>query len=298
MDLVIMAAGLGSRFGGLKQLMPVDDDNNFLIDYSIFDAIRAGFDHIIFVIKEENLELFKTTIGNRIEKIVSVDYAFQKAENIPAKFCIPSSRTKPFGTGHALLCAKDFVKSDFAVINADDFYGKDAFCVAATFLKNKKSNQTGALIAYEAKNTIIGSEPVKRGVCFCNGEELSHIVESEISSQDSMLVATPLQSSSSKFLIKDNCLVSMNFFAFSKNVLDFFETSFLKFLGENQSDLSSCEFFLPTVVSKMIEKQNAKIAVLPNSSKWFGMTYKDDLTIVKNEISRLKNKKIYPIKLY
>ena len=299
MDLVIMAAGLGSRFGGLKQLEPVDFDNNFLIDYSIFDAIRAGFDHIVFIIKEDFYEDFKNTIGHRIEKFVDVDYVFQNTNNIPFDFNIPSSRTKPFGTGHAILCAKDKIRSDFAVINADDFYGLDAFKVAFDYLSKNDNENQYALIAYEAVNTISEQGAVKRGVCYHNNNYLTNIVESSIEKQqDETLLATPLNSNDSSYLIANNQLVSMNLFAFTKKFLTFLDTLFIIFLNENKDDLSSCEFFLPSAVSTLINNKASSVKVLKTSSKWFGITYKPDLDVVKSEIKNMKQKNQYPQSLW
>ena len=299
MDLVIMAAGLGSRFGGLKQLEPVDFENNFLIDYSIFDAIRAGFNHIVFIIKEDFYEDFKTTIGHRIEKFIDVDYVFQDTNNIPSAFNIPISRTKPFGTAHAILCAKDKIRSDFAVINADDFYGLDAFEVAFDYLtKNNDENQY-ALIAYEAINTISDQGAVKRGICYNHNNYLTNIVESSIEKQQNgTLLATPLNSNISNYPISYNQLVSMNLFAFTKKFLTFLDDLFITFLNENKENLSSCEFFLPTAVSTLINNKISSVKVLKTTSKWFGITYKQDLDIVKSEIKNMKQKNQYPQNLW
>lgn len=299
MDLVIMAAGLGSRFGGLKQLQAVDENNNFIIDYSIFDAIKAGFNHVVFIIKEELFQDFKNTIGNRIEKFVKVDYVFQNNKNIPSSFSIPSTRSKPFGTGHAILCAKDAISSDFAVINADDFYGRNAFEVAFNFLKNNTKENNYALIGYKAINTIAESGAVKRGICIHKQENLLDIIESSIEKDSSgRLLATPICGDSSSQIIENNQMVSMNLFAFSKNFLNYLDNYFLDFLNQNKNDLSSCEFFLPTVVSKLIKENKVSVKALQTTSRWFGITYKSDLEIVKTEIQNMKNAHLYPASLW
>lgn len=300
MDLVIMAAGLGSRFGGLKQLQPVDDDKNFIIDYSIFDAIKVGFERVIFIIKENLLEDFKLTIGNRISQFIEIEYVFQDNKNIPKLFDVPVDRTKPFGTGHAILCAKDKIKSDFIVINADDFYGRDAFYVAYNFLINNKSKNTYALIGYKAINTIGNNGAVKRGICTCQNNKLNSIIECSIEKQDdSTLIATPLNSSLKQSkLIADDQIVSMNLFAFTKDFLNYLPDAFLTFLESNKNNLTDCEFFLPEIVSDLIKTNKVSVDILQTDSKWLGITYKSDLDDVKNEILKLKNSNIYPEKLW
>jgi len=298
MDLIIMAAGLGSRFGGLKQLEPIYN-NHCIIDYSIFDAKLAGFDHFIFIIKQEFYDEFKLKIGNRLEKYVNIDYVFQSNDNIPHTFNIPNSRLKPFGTGHAILCAKDYIKSDFAVINADDFYGRSSFFTAANFLKNNKNTNSYALIGYEAIKTITSQNPVKRGICIYKNSKLFDIIESSIKIENQNLIATPLQSTQSNFIVSNNQLVSMNFFVFKKSFLDFLEFYFIRFLNENKNDLSSCEFFLPTIVSNLIqENKNISVNILKSDSSWFGITYKSDLSFVQSFIQDFIEKKIYPQNLW
>lgn len=294
MDLVIMAAGIGSRFGGLKQLQPIDDNNNFIIDYSIYDAIKVGFDHVIFIIKEELYEDFKLTIGNRIEKYVKVDYVFQDNKNVPKSFSIPLERAKPLGTGHAIMCAKPKITGDFAVINADDFYGRNAFMVAANFLKENKDENKYALIGYKAINTIGDSGTVKRGVCTANGKTLLDITESVIEKkEDGTLFATPMNKNKKPQAIENGQLVSMNLFAFTKKFLDYLEDYFVEFLEENKDDLSTCEFFLPTVVSNLIKEGKSTVDVLSTTAMWYGITYKSDLEVVKKAVQKMVDDKTY-----
>lgn len=299
MDLVIMAAGMGSRFGGLKQLQAIDDDNNFIIDYTIFDAIKVGFDHIVFIIKEEHFDDFKKTVGSRIEKYIDVDYAFQKNDNIPATYNIPQDRVKPFGTGHAVLCAKDYIRGDFAVVNADDFYGRDALMVAYNFLKENNTSNEYALIGYKAINTIADSGSVKRGVCIADNGYLQGLDESVIEKSDTGLVAKSLvDEAKPAYNISDDQLVSMNLFAFKKEFLNHLQSYFIEFLDSNIADLKTCEYFLPTVVSLLIECGKAKTKMLSTTSKWFGMTYKGDLDMVKGKIIEMKQRGEYPANLW
>lgn len=297
MDLVIMAAGIGSRFGGLKQLEPVDKNKNFIVDYSIFDAIKAGFNHVIFIIKKEYFEDFKNTIGNRIEKYVDVDYVFQDNQNIPINYNISHERLKPFGTGHAILCAKNYIRSDFAVINADDFYGNDAYKVAANFLRTNTNPKIYALITYQASNTLSKHGSVKRGICKCENGYLKNIIESSIEENNNNLIATALEIQKVTKISKTTP-VSMNLFAFSKQFLKHLDSLFLEFLEQNKTNLLTCEFFLPTAVSELINRNLIKVKTLSTNAKWYGITYKSDLEVVKNAISQMVKNNDYPNNLW
>ena len=300
MNLVIMAAGMGSRYGGLKQLDPIDENGNFIIDYSIFDAIRCGFDKVIFIIKEENYNLFRDTVGKRVEKKVETAYVFQKNDNIPAEFNIPADRTKPFGTGHAVLCAKNEVNSNFAVINADDFYGYEAFKSAAEFLKNNSSEDNYALVGYKANNTFCNAKSVKRGVCGVENNKLTSIVESSLSkNENDEIIATPIDGSGLEpFKIENEKTVSMNLFAFTPKFLNYLNEYFYEFLNKNRENLSSCEYFLPTVVTTLISENKVSVDVIDTDAVWFGMTYKEDKEVVKDSILKEVQKGIYPANLW
>lgn len=300
MNLVIMAAGMGSRYGGLKQLDPIDENGNFIIDYSIFDAIRCGFDKVIFIIKEENYNLFRDTVGKRVEKKVETAYVFQKNDNIPAEFNIPADRTKPFGTGHAVLCAKDEVNSNFAVINADDFYGYEAFKSAAEFLKSNTNEDNYALVGYKANNTFCNAKSVKRGVCGVEDNKLTSIVESSLSkNENDEIIATPIDGSGIEpFKIENEKTVSMNLFAFTPKFLNYLDEYFYDFLNKNRENLSSCEYFLPTVVTTLISENKVSVDVIDTDAVWFGMTYKEDKEIVKDSILKEVQKGIYPANLW
>ena len=300
MNLVIMAAGMGSRYGGLKQLDPIDENGNFIIDYSIYDAIRCGFDKVIFIIKEENYNLFRDTVGKRVEKKVETAYVFQKNDNIPTEFNIPADRTKPFGTGHAVLCAKDEVNSNFAVINADDFYGYEAFKSAAEFLKSNNNEDNYALVGYKANNTFCNAKSVKRGVCGVENNKLTSIVESSLSkNENDEIIATPIDGSGIEpFKIENEKTVSMNLFAFTPKFLNYLNDYFYDFLNKNRDNLSSCEYFLPTVVTTLISENKVSVDVIDTDAVWFGMTYKEDKEIVKASILKEVQKGIYPANLW
>lgn len=301
MELVIMAAGMGSRYGGLKQLDPIDDNGNFIIDYSVYDAIRCGFDKIVFIIKEENFEAFRDTIGKRVENKIETVYVFQDNDNIPSEFVIPETRIKPFGTGHAVLCAKGVIHSNFAVINSDDFYGYEAFKAAAEFLKENHSQNNYALIGYKANNTFCCSKAVKRGVCSVGEDnKLTNIIESSLSKDENgEIMATPIDgSSSTPFAIAKDSTVSMNFFAFSPKFLDLLDVGFLEFLEKNRNDLSSCEYLLPTIIKNLIHDEKVSVDVLNTDAVWFGMTYKEDKEYVKKCVLAEIEKGIYPANLW
>lgn len=300
MELVIMAAGMGSRYGGLKQLDPIDDNGNFIIDYSIFDAIRCGFDKVVFIIKEENFAAFRETVGKRVEKRIETVYVFQDNDNIPSEFVIPETRTKPFGTGHAVLCAKGVVHSNFAVINADDFYGYKAFKTAAEFLKENHSQNNYALIGYKAENTFCCSKAVKRGVCTSKDDKLLNITESSLEKDENgNIIATPIDgSSNTSFEIAKDTTVSMNLFCFTPKFMDYLETYFLEFLENNRNNLEKCEFFLPSTVTSLVKDEKVTVDVIKTDAEWFGMTYKEEKEFVKEKINEQITKGIYPNSLW
>ncbi|MBE6155541.1 MAG: nucleotidyltransferase [Firmicutes bacterium] len=282
--LVVLAAGMGSRFGGLKQIEPVGPNGEFIIDYSIKDAIMAGFDKVVFVIKEENYGIFKETIGKRIEDKIKVEYAFQKNDDIPSGVVIPNDRVKPLGTGHALYAVRDIVKENFATINADDFYGRDAYLKAAKFLEECKSNEYG-MIAYKVGNTLTNNGAVKRGVVFENNGNLHRIVESSIEEENGLAKATPLDGSETFFTSLEQP-VSMNLFCLTPKLLTYICDNIKSFFQDEKNDLNSCEYLLPNIVfeSSIIEKEPIK--VITTDSKYLGMTYKEDLEDLKKGIQK------------
>lgn len=300
MELVIMAGGLGSRFGGLKQLEPIDKNNNFIIDYSIYDAIRCGFNRIIIIINENNFKLFRDTIGKRIESFIEVVYVFQNNENFPKIITPPKERTKPFGTAHAVLCAKGLIHDNFAVINADDFYGYDAFKKVSSFLKNNKNENVYSLISYEVQNTLSENDSVKRGICEIENNNLLKITECKIIKKENEIFAKNIEQNSDQnlTLIKKETAVSMNLFGFTPKIFNYLDSYFLTFLMENKENLETCEFFLPTVVSSLIQDKKVKVNVIPTTSKWLGMTYKEDKPFIVKEIVNMIKNEIYPTNLW
>jgi len=300
MELVIMAAGMGSRFGGLKQLEPIDDNGNFIIDYSIYDAIRCGFDKVVFIIKEENYEVFRNSIGKRVEDKIETVYVFQDNKNVPTGYTIPKQRVKPLGTGHAILCTKNEVNSPFAVINADDFYGYSAFKDAADFLKNNSNENKYALVGYKAKNTFCNATSVKRGVCYDKNNSLTEIVESALEKhEDGTITATPIDGKhEGSFDIDPNTTVSMNLFAFTPKFMSYLDEYFVEFLNTNKDSLDKAEFFLPTVVTELIKANKAKVEVINSDAVWYGMTYQEDKQVVKDSIKNEVKQGIYPKSLW
>lgn len=300
MQLVILAAGMGSRFGGLKQMEPMDEYNNFLLDYSIYDAKRAGFDSVIFIIKNEFFEDFKNTIGKRASKIINVKYAFQDLHDLPKGFTCPKGREKPWGTAHAIYAARDLIKEDFIIINGDDFYGKETYRVASDYLKSLPKNSKGkyANVAFNIYNTMTENGSVKRGVTFGNQNGfLTKLVESTVSKDaNGNIVCQPLDGSA-QFNVKPDQLVSMNLFAFNVDLIENLKEKFPLWLKDN-INVPKSEFLIPTVVDELVNEGKAELRLLSTSSVWFGVTYKEDKPGVVKSLKELVNKGFYKPGLY
>ena len=300
LTLLIMAAGMGSRFGGLKQIEPFGPNGEFLIDYSIDDDLKVGFNKVVFIIKEENYDLFKETVGKRIEDKIKVEYSFQKQEAIPSWVNIPDTRVKPWGTAHAILSAKDKINESFAVINADDFYGRDAFNVIADFLKNNittTDKENYALVGYKTENTLTENGSVKRGVCDVNDNKLVKLTESSIIKENNIITATPLDKSPS-FTVNSDTLVSMNMLGFNPSIFTYIEENMEKFFKENENNLESCEFLIPDILTNSIKENYAEVSVLPTTAKWIGVTYKEDKESVLSSLNKLIEDGEYPYDLW
>ena len=295
LTLVIMAAGMGSRFGVLKQIEPGGPNNEFLIDYSIYDAIKCGFSKVVFVIKEENYDIFKSTIGKRLEDKIKVCYAFQKMDDLPIGYDIPKERVKPLGTAQAIYAARSFVDGDFVVINSDDFYGREAYLEAYNFFLNNKIDYCN--IAYKVGNTMTLNGSVKRGVIYEEDGYLMNLIESKIEKQDDKIKATPLDGRES-FIIDEETLVSMNMLGFRKNIFEYIEKEFPKFLDSHKEDILTCEFLIPDVLYKAKEEGFASVKVIKTDAKWHGVTYKEDKIDVVNSIKQMIKDGIYPDKLW
>ncbi len=299
MTLVIMAAGMGSRFGGLKQVEPVGPNGEFILDYSVYDAIRAGYDKVVFIIKEENYDLFRDTIGKRIESKIKVEYAFQKIEDVPEGVEIPVGRVKPWGTSHAILSAKKYVNEPFSIINADDFYGLDPYVKTKEYFDKVTDSNEYAMVGYNVINTMSENGSVKRGVCEkdSNGN-LTSLIESSIEKNGDKIMATSLEDENNIFEINENDLVSMNFFGFKPSIFNYLEEEMIEFFENHKNDLDKCEFLIPTSVFKRIDEGKINVKVLDTDEKWYGVTYKEDKEDLVNAINKMIEEGKYPKNLW
>ena len=296
LTLVVMAAGMGSRFGGLKQIEPVGPNNEFILDYSVYDAIKAGFNKVVFIIKEENYDLFRDTIGKRIEDKIKVEYAFQKIENVPSFVKIPTNRVKPWGTSHAILSAKDKVKGKFVVINADDFYDRDAYIKASEFFANAKDGEYG-LVGYKVCNTLTENGSVKRGICKENNGYLTSMIESSVERKNGKIYMTPLEGGEEQE-VDEEAPVSMNMFCFTDNVFSYLDKGLIKFFEDNKDNLEKCEYLLPQTIFEGIKEGLCKVRLVPTTSIWQGITYKEDKPNLVAGINKLIKEGKYPEKLW
>ena len=286
--LVILAGGMGSRFGGLKQIEPFGPNDEFIIDYSIFDAVKVGFNKVVFIIKEENFDVFKETIGKRIEPHVKVEYCFQRIDSIPVLTQIPNERVKPLGTAHAILCSREFINEPFAMINADDFYGRDAFAKAYEYLsKIDRSSNNYGMIGYKASNTLTENGSVKRGVCKVdNNDYLVSITESKVEREENIINAYPLNGNE-PFVVNDNDTVAMNFLLFTPTIFKYLEEKFPIFLEKNKDNLITSEFLIPDVLTELVNEGTTTTKVINTSATWYGVTYREDVPGVRDAINNL-----------
>ena len=290
--LLVMAAGMGSRFGGLKQIEPMGPSGEFLIDYSVYDALKAGFDKVVFIIKKENYDLFKETIGKRVEPYVKVEYVFQTNDNIPLEYQeLLKTREKPLGTAHAILCAKDSIEEPFAIINADDFYGRDAYFVASRYLDTIKKDHYG-VVGYQVSHTLSPNGSAKRGVCKAKDGKLEAIIESSVERVDGKIIAKPLDGSSS-FTVAEDSIVSMNLLLFTPALFPYLEEKLNSFLEKHEQDLKSCEFLIPDVIEMAIQEGKAVVDLLKTDAVWHGVTYKEDKEEVVKAIQALVDEGVY-----
>ncbi|MCP1100885.1 NDP-sugar pyrophosphorylase family protein [Aequitasia blattaphilus] len=299
--LLIMAAGMGSRYGGLKQIDPVDSAGHIIMDYSIYDAKRAGFEDVVFIIKRENEESFKEAIGNRISKHMKVHYCYQEVSQVPSEFEVPKDRVKPWGTAHAVLACKEVVEGPFVVINADDFYGREAFQLVYDFLMKTEEDEVYryAMVGYELRNTVTDNGSVSRGVCELSPEkELLSITERTRIEKRNGEIAYTLDEGETYHVLPEDTLVSMNMWGFSKSLMEEIERGFRDFLKETlQSNPLKGEYYLPGVVSRLMEEKRASVKVLKTADKWYGITYKEDKKEVEEGLSNMRSQGIYEANL-
>ena len=296
--LVIMAAGMGSRFGGLKQMTPVDEEGHFIIDFSLYDAYQAGFRRVAFIIKREIEQTFRETIGARMEKWFHVDYVYQELDRLPEGFAVPEGRRKPWGTAHAVACCRGVVEGPFAVINSDDFYGRGAYEAIFRFLTESEAPHHYAMLGYQLRNTVTEFGSVARGVCHVHDGMLLDITErTKIFKRGQDAAYT--EDGETFVPLSGDSLVSMNFWGFTPEILDEIWDAFPAFLAENLPvNPEKCEFYLPTFVGSRLAEKKVSVRVLPCMETWHGVTYKEDLDSVKAAIGQLKREGKYPAKLW
>ena len=291
--LVIMAAGMGSRFGGLKQMTPVDDGGHFIMDYSIYDAIRAGFGKIVCVIKEEMSRDFEDRFGSHIRPHVPLSCAYQSLDQLPEGFSVPAGRTKPWGTGQAVLCAAGEIDGPFAVINADDYYGREAMEAIGAFLSQPRPGTKHAMVGYPLSSTLTESGYVSRGVCQVDGD--GHLVGITERTHIESRADGPAYTEDGETYVHlpPDTVVSMNLWGFQRDILDLFRDQFTVFLRGDHGPLKG-EFFLPTVPSRLIAEGRGTVSVLPAKSRWYGVTYQEDLPAVKAAFAAMVREGKYP----
>ena len=288
--LLVMAAGMGSRYGGLKQLDEVGPNGETIIDFSVFDAIRAGFSKVVFIIREDFKQQFKETVSNKYSDKIQVEIVYQDLNDLPLGYSCPDERSKPWGTGHAILSARDVISEPFAAINGDDFYGKDSFKIISDYYFTGKDKFTMA--AFQLDKTLSDYGSVSRGICEQKFDELITVIETHDIKKNKAEITCDRD-----IILSGKELVSMNMWGFTPSIFDHLENIFNEFLKDNINDLKS-EFLIPSVVNTLIEKKVETVDVLKTSSKWFGVTYVEDKPFVKTEIETLLQQGEYPKKLF
>lgn len=295
--LLILAAGMGSRYGGLKQVDPVGSAGETILDYSVFDAIKAGFGKVVFIIRRDIELAFVETYINRLQKYIEVEWVFQETDALPGGYVAPEGRSKPWGTGHAMLMARNNIHQPFAVINADDFYGREAYETLSNYFNKSNNESEYAMVAYRLKNTLSDFGSVSRGICVSNEKnELISVTErTSIKSVEGQISYS--DANNSRFPLPDDTLVSMNFWGFKPGFFCHLERHFEAFLKLN-ADSMTAEFYIPVVVDQLIKNNEAKVRLLKNDGQWFGITYKEDKPEVVEKIAQLTRAGIYPSPLW
>lgn len=300
-DLVIMAAGLGSRYGGLKQMEPIDDEGNKIIDFSIYDAIRAGFERVVFIIKRENEEVFRECIGNTLAKHIQVEYAFQDLNDVPVGFTVPDGREKPWGTAHAVLSCRDKIRGPFAVINADDYYGKEAFQVIYDYLSTHEDNgkYSFAMVGYELGKTLTENGYVSRGVCETDENGFLTDITERTHIEKKGNAAAYTEDGIEYIVLPMGTTVSMNLWGFTESIMKELQRAFTKFfVNDVPARPLKAECYLPFVVDSLLREGKASVRVLNSKDRWFGVTYKEDKPFVMEAIAKLKEQGVYPKRLW
>ncbi len=300
--LVIMAAGMGSRYGGLKQIDPVDAQGHIIMDFSMYDARKAGFEKVIFIIKRENEKDFREAVGDRISQYMEVSYVFQEAGNLPEGYGVPKGRVKPWGTGHAVLCCSGEIDGPFAVINADDYYGAEAFKLIYDYLASHQDDEKYryTMVGYKLGNTVTDNGHVARGICDMNerGELVAIHERTRIEKQDGGIAYTE-DEGATWVPVPEETIVSMNMWGFTSSILKELKGRFPAFLDRGlEENPMKCEYFLPAVVSKLLAEEKAAVAVLKSADKWYGVTYKEDKPVVVAAIQKMKDEGLYPENLW
>ena len=295
--LVILAAGMGSRYGGLKQIDTVGNNGESIIDFSIYDAKEAGFEKVVLIIRKEHEEAFRKCLTDKVSKHMEVEFAYQDMYDIPEGIKVPEGREKPWGTTHALLACRNIVKGPFAICNADDFYGKDAYRVIYNYLKNEISDDNYGMVGYLCNNTLTDNGTVTRGVCENTDGNLSKIVEvQKIARKD----GKPVYEDNGEWKELDpNTLVSMNFWGFTPKIFEECEVLFKDFIGEAvKENPMKCEHVIPTAIGTLVKENKCKVKMLSSKDEWFGVTYKEDKPSVVAKIQKMKDDGIYPFDLW
>ena len=299
--LVVMAAGMGSRYGGLKQIDPIDKEGHIIMDFSIYDAVRAGFEKVVFIIKKENEEMFREVIGNRLSRQIEVAYVFQELANLPEGYSVPEGRVKPWGTGHAVLSCIDEIDGPFAVINADDYYGKSAFQTLYDYLTTHKDDDKFryAMVGYELGNTLTENGSVARGCCVTDENNFLVTIAERTQIEKRENGAAYTEDGVNFTPIDLKTPVSMNMWGFTPSVLTEMESAVEKFFAtEVEKNPLKSECFLPIEIDKLLQRGVATVEVLRSSDKWFGVTYKEDKPFVVESIAELKRQGVYPTQLW
>ena len=299
--LVVMAAGIGSRYGGLKQIDPMGPNGEIIMDYSIYDALKAGFGKVVFVIKKDIEEVFREKIGKRVEKLVDTEYVYQRIEDIPEGFTLPSERVKPWGTAHAVMSSRNVVDKPFAVINADDFYSRHSFQVLSDYLKDVNGQTEPypfCMVGFQIENTLTEYGHVARGICSVGGDGCLKKIQERTRIQKFGTAAKYTEDGETWIDIPYGSMVSMNAWGFTPSLFRDLDERFPSFLQSNSANILKAEFFIPTVIDSLISEGKASVKVLPSRERWYGVTYQEDKPVVRQALKELILSGTYPADLW